>query len=125
MSGKILIADDDAEITSVLSRTLASYEVEEAGDGKTALAKELSMRPDLMILDIDMPQMSGVEVLEKISKQGRRPLVIMLTGSAAPEVVSKVMALGVFAYIIKPFEKEEVLEQVKRAFDFLESRKAP
>lgn len=124
MSKKILIADDDAEIVSALSRALASYDLEEAGDGKTALSLAFSARPDLVILDIDMPAMNGIEVLEKIAKLDNRPLTIMITGAGDPEIVSKAMALGVFAYIIKPFEMQEVLEQVKRAFSFMESRKA-
>jgi len=124
MSKKILIADDDAQVVSALSRALANYDLEEAGDGKTALSLAFSAHPDLIILDIDMPAMNGIEVLEKLAKMKDRPLTIMLTGSGDPETVSKAMALGVFAYIIKPFEMEEIQEQVKRAFSFMESKKA-
>jgi len=124
MSGKILIADDQQEIVSALSMVLAGYDLEEATDGNAALALAVSEQPDLVLLDVDMPGMSGIEVLKKLMARPRRPLVIMLTADGSPETVSKVMQAGVFAYIIKPFEKAEVLEQVQRAFKFMESSRS-
>ena len=124
MSGKILIADDQQEIVSALSMVLAGYELEEANDGNAALSLAVSEQPDLVLLDVDMPGMSGIEVLKKLMTRPRHPLVIMLTAEGSPETVSKVMQAGVFAYIIKPFEKAEVLEQVQRAFKFMESSRS-
>jgi DNA-binding NtrC family response regulator len=121
MDKKILIADDDEETLGALSRMLAGYDVVSAGDGKAALELTVSEKPDILLLDVDMPGLNGLEVLGKVMAMSRKPLVIMITGDASTETVSKALAIGVFSYIIKPFEKDEVLDQVKRAFAFREA----
>ncbi|MBI5744716.1 MAG: response regulator [Elusimicrobia bacterium] len=115
MEGKILIADDDEQSLGSLSRILAGYDVFCASDGNTALEMAGSENPDLVLLDVDMPGMNGLEVLKKLAAMRRRPLVIMITGDGSSETVSKAMAQGVFSYMIKPLEREDVLDQVRRA----------
>ena len=124
MSRKILIADDSEQIREVLSRILADYDIIPASDGNAALTLVISEKPDILLLDVVMPGLNGIEVLEKIIAMPHKPLVIMLTVDASIETVSKAMAIGVFSYITKPFETEEVLDQVKKAFAFLEKRVA-
>ncbi|OGR67791.1 MAG: hypothetical protein A2081_00305 [Elusimicrobia bacterium GWC2_61_19] len=119
MAIKILIADDDEQITEALSRLLKDYKVLVARDGKSALDSAVSWKPDLILLDIAMPVMNGIEVLEKLTAMPRKPLVIMLTGDESVKTVSKAMAIGVFSYITKPFDAELVLDQVRKVAEFL------
>jgi len=118
MHNKILLVDDNEDVIGALSRTLAGYDLVSAGDGASALALVGSEKPDLVLLDIELPGMSGLEVLEKISVMRKRPLVIMITADGTSETTAKALAAGVFSYIIKPFEAKEALEQVKRALAF-------
>lgn len=122
MGKKILIADDSEQILEVLSRILAGYNIISARDGNSALNLVVSEKPDVLLLDVAMPGLNGIEVLEKVMAMPRKPLVIMLTVDASIETVSKAMGIGVFSYIAKPFQAEVVLDQVKRAFAFLENR---
>lgn len=125
MGKKILIADDSEQILVVLSRILADYDTISARDGNSALKLVVAEKPDILLLDVAMPGLNGIEVLGKIMAMPRRPLVMMLTVDASIETVSKAMSIGVFSYITKPFEAEAVLDQVKKAFAFLESHPAP
>jgi two-component system KDP operon response regulator KdpE len=120
MGYKILIADDDMQITAALARRLSDYSVVVAHDGKAALALAASEKPDIVLLDISMPVMSGIEVLGKLAGLAKKPLVIMLTGDESVDTVSKAMSLGVFSYITKPFEFLEVSDQIRKAVEFLE-----
>lgn len=124
MGKKILIADDSEQILEVLTRILADYDIIFAKDGNSALNLVASEKPDVLLLDVAMPGLNGIEVLEKVMAMPRKPLVIMLTVDASIETVSKAMGIGVFSYIAKPFQAEVVLDQVKRAFAFLENRPA-
>lgn len=121
MGKKILIADDSEQIQEVLSRILAGYDIISARDGNSALNLVTSEKPDVLLLDVAMPGLNGIEVLEKVMAMPRKPLVMMLTVDASIVTVSKVMGIGVFSYIVKPFQAEVVLDQVKRAFAFLEN----
>ncbi len=105
-----------------LSKLLAGYEIISARDGNSALSLAVSEKPDLLLLDIEMPGLNGLEVLKKLMALPRKPLVIMLTADASEETVSRAMSIGVFSYIVKPFESEEALDQVKKAFAFLKSQ---
>lgn len=124
MNNKILLVDDQEDITSSLKRVLADYPVASAGDGKTALEFIRAEGPALVILDVSMPGMSGLEVLEQIMLMERKPLVLMLTGDETIETAARSLAIGAFAYITKPYDTEQVKEQVRKAFSFLE-RTAP
>lgn len=124
MDKKILIADDSEQILEVLSRILSGYDIISARDGNSALTLVTSEKPDVLLLDVDMPGLNGIKVLEKVMAMPRKPLVIMLTVDASIATVTKAMGIGVFSYIAKPFQNEVVLDQVKRAFAFLENRPA-
>lgn len=122
MNHSILLVDDQEDIISVLERILADYPVTSVFDGKTALARIKADRPALVILDVSMPGMSGVEVLEKIMLMDYKPLVLMLTADEAIETAAKTMGLGAFAYITKPFETAQILEQVAKALAFSDQK---
>ncbi|MHB0996549.1 MAG: response regulator [Elusimicrobiales bacterium] len=120
MSKKILLADDDEGTIGALSKVLAGYDLVTAMDGTRALELAAAEKPDLVLLDINMPGLNGLEVLKKIKGRDIKPVVIMITGDADEGTVGKALSLGVFAYLIKPFDSDQALEQVRRAFKFLE-----
>ena len=100
------MADDDINITKYLSRVLKSLEAETyfASDGETALAAARQLLPDLMLLDIGLPIMSGLDVLDRLRNDpGTRNLpAVLLTASSDRSDVQKGASLGVLDYILKP-----------------------
>ena len=117
---KILIAEDNAISQELLKKILVSrgYEVVVAGDGRVAwdlLCQGLN--PDLAILDIMMPAMSGLEVLQRIRKDSRfaRLKTILCSALRDRETIAQGASLGIEYYILKPFKPDLVLQQVERA----------
>ena len=116
MSEKILLVEDEEKLARVVELELRyeGYEVEKAFDGRAGLDKALSGEFDLVLLDIMLPALSGMEVLRRLRKESQLP-VIMLT--ARDTVVDKVAGLdsGADDYITKPFEIEELLARIRAA----------
>jgi len=112
--GKVLVVDDDKNISEIIGIYLmnAGYEIKKVYNGKQALSVYEEIKPDLVLLDIMLPGMDGVEVLKGIRKNNSTP-VIMLT--AKGDTFDKVLALelGADDYIVKPFEPKELLARVK------------
>ena len=111
---RILIVEDERKIARFLELELQheGYEVETAGDGRTGLEKALSWKPDLMILDLMLPELSGIEVCRRLRHESDVP-IIMLT--AKDDVSDKVMGLDMGAddYMTKPFAIEELLARIR------------
>ena len=114
-SARLLIVDDDPEMRSFLTSELAveGYECEEAACGQQALSRIRSQTWDLVLLDWNLPDFSGVEVCRRMRKGGISTPVLMLT--ARDEVQQRVEALdsGADDYLIKPFSIEELLARVR------------
>ncbi|AGG06593.1 MULTISPECIES: response regulator transcription factor [Dehalococcoides] len=114
MSKKILIADDEKRIAEILQAYLEreGFRVIATYDGKTALAKFHEENPDLIILDLMLPEISGWDVCREIRKESRVP-IIMLT--ARDELTDKLIGLEIGAddYMTKPFESKELVARVK------------
>ena len=115
MSEKILIIEDDERLAKGLRLNLQAegYEVDWAADGLDGLRKAVAGTPDLIILDLMLPKMQGVEVCKKIRQKNIRIPIIMLT--AKGEEIDKVVGLEVGAddYMTKPFSLRELLARVK------------
>lgn len=116
---KILIADDSAQIRMMVRGALeeVGYRIVEAVDGADALQKAIDEQPDLILLDLTMPELDGFEVLQFMN---RRPetcniKVMMLTGSAEASNQQYGYTLGAIGYIIKPFVTAELQTAVARA----------
>ncbi|MDI6736282.1 MAG: sigma-54 dependent transcriptional regulator [bacterium] len=118
---KILIVDDDKDILRLLSDIIKSeeYGVITASDGRKALKEIMSHSPALVLLDIKLPEMDGLKVLEEIKKIDKNLPVIMLTAYGHIKDAVQAMKLGAFDYITKPFDNEEIMLNIKKA---LESR---
>lgn len=113
---RILVVDDEPQITRVLRRALASrgYEVQAAADGEEALEIVRSWNPDLVITDLFMPGMGGLELCRKVRKTSQVPIIIL---SVKGEERVKVEALNTGAddYITKPFGMEELFARIRVA----------
>jgi len=127
---KVLIVEDDPMVMEIHRNYIMSVEdfsiIGTAFNGKDALDIIKTATPDLVILDIFMPKLDGVNTLHKIRKQNSDIDVIVVTASREPETVEKIMRFGAFDYIIKPFSFERIssaLESYKRFKGRISDRK--
>lgn len=113
---KILIADDDAFILDYISRILKSekFELITATNGKEALTLFENNHPDLVLLDVMMPQMDGLEVCAKIREQNALIPIILLTAKQQTSDKVEGLQTGADDYITKPFERQEFLARIER-----------
>ena len=120
MAKQILVVDDEERIRQSLNGILKDegYEVQEAKDGAQALKQVESDSPDLILLDIWMPGMDGIEVLERVKGQIPNLPVIMISGHGNIELAVKAVKLGAFDFIEKPLSLEKVLLAVNNALLF-------
>ena len=113
MAHRILIVDDDTHIREVLRFALAKagMEIGEAGDGEAALAAMALERPDLIILDINMPRLDGLEVCRRLRAEGDLPILFL---SSRDDEIDRVVGieLGADDYVVKPFSPREVVARV-------------
>lgn len=118
---RILIMDDDADLVRIVEARLksAGYEVLSAGGGAECLEKAQKEMPDIILLDILMPEMDGQEVLRKLRSGGRAANipVIMLTAKDQVEDVTKSIRYGAQDYIVKPFDYRVMLEKIKKVIE--------
>ncbi len=114
---KILVVDDEPGVRTVLQRVLtqAGYEVATAADGAEALDCVSLGEVNLMLLDIKMADISGMEVLAKITAEYPDVAVIMVTAVIDIQVAVEALKLGAYDYITKPFNRDEVVQKVQKA----------
>ncbi|KKL90904.1 hypothetical protein LCGC14_1900030 [marine sediment metagenome] len=114
---KILIADDKLEVVELLRATMEGedYQIISASDGREALEKIGKEKPDLVLLDVVMPKMNGLEVLAKVKKdpQTKDVPIIMLTAKGQQLDKDKGIGLGAEDYIIKPFSPSHLLRKIE------------
>ncbi len=114
MSTKVLIADDDAQLVRALAVTLAArgYDVVTARDGRAALDAVITERPDLVLLDLGMPRLDGIGVLEGLRAWTQVPVLVL---SGRTDSSDKVDALdaGADDYVTKPFQMDELLARLR------------
>jgi len=113
----ILIVDDDRDMQFNLSTILkdAGYEIITASDGHKALREVERRAPSVALLDIRLPDMDGMKVLEEMRKKDQGLIIIMLTAYGDVKSAVKAMKLGAFHYITKPFDNEELILIIKKA----------
>ena len=114
MKERILIIEDDDAIVRVLRRSLSleGFDVESAGDGETGLALALENRPDLVILDLMLPGMDGLEVCRRLrtSTSGNTPILMLTARDTVPDRIQGLDA-GADDYIVKPFDLDELADR--------------
>ncbi|MCL4534780.1 MAG: sigma-54 dependent transcriptional regulator [Bacteroidetes bacterium] len=116
----ILVADDDPAIVGLLRDFLEAegFSVSEAHNGKEVLARLDKAKPDVLLMDVRMPDLSGLDILQKVKEQGIDLPVLIMTAFGTSSIAIKAIQLGAFDYIAKPFDLEEVLVTVNRLLDY-------
>ena len=118
MASKILAVDDSKTIRMIVKKAFKTYDCEviEAENGKEGLETASREKPDLIILDITMPVMTGPEMLEELKKDPalKEIPVIMLTAESGKENVVQILKMGVKDYMVKPFKGEQLIERVTK-----------
>jgi DNA-binding response OmpR family regulator len=126
--GSVLVVDDEPTIAEVVSRYLkrAGYATETASDGARAVQAASALRPDLVVLDLTLPRIDGLEVMRRLRAEDRsRPAVILLTGRAAEADRIGGLRLGADDYVVKPFSPAELVARVDAVMRRAEVPPAP
>jgi DNA-binding response OmpR family regulator len=111
----VLVVEDDEDIAQVLQRSLRleGYEVRIAGDGEAALTTYPEFAPDLMVLDLGLPKLDGVDVARRLREGGEDLPILMLTARDALESRVEGLDSGADDYLVKPFERQELLARLR------------
>ncbi len=119
MGLKVLLTDDEEDILEVVQDRLEAYgfRVVTARNGLEALKKLSREKFDGVFLDVKMPGMNGIQVLEEIRKEDSKMPVIILTSSSSREAAIESIAKGASAYVLKPFEWEELKASIEKVFN--------
>jgi DNA-binding response OmpR family regulator len=112
---RVLVVEDDQEIAQVLQRALRleGYEVKLAGDGVRGLEEAHAFLPDLIVLDLGLPRLDGVDVAKRLREDGDEVPILMLTARDALESRVQGLDVGADDYLVKPFERQELLARMR------------
>ncbi|SDZ45007.1 two-component system, response regulator, stage 0 sporulation protein F [Evansella caseinilytica] len=115
MKKKLLIVDDQFGIRVLLNEVFEKdgYKTLQASNGKAALKIVEEENPDLILLDMKIPGMDGLEILREIKKMGANSKVIMMTAYGELEMINEAMQLGALTHFAKPFDIDEVRDEVR------------
>lgn len=114
---KIIIADDNLEFVSTFVKFLEEQEdmevIATAKDGLEAYDKIVSMKPDVALLDVIMPHLDGIGVLEKLNKESVMPICIVLSAVGQDNITKKALSMGASYYMVKPFELDVLVKRIR------------
>ncbi|MDO5051530.1 MAG: response regulator [Pseudoclavibacter sp.] len=114
---RVVVAEDESLIRLDIVEILRDNGFEvvgEAGDGETAVALATELRPDLVVMDVKMPQLDGISAAEQLSKDNIAP-VVLLTAFSQKELVERASEAGALAYVVKPFTQNDLLPAIEIA----------
>jgi two-component system, chemotaxis family, chemotaxis protein CheY len=115
----VVVVDDDNMMREMLKLILNSDEYRvlgEAGNGRSAITLCTNLKPDLVLLDINMPEMDGFQALEEIRKVSPASVVIMLSAEATMDRVSEAIKKGAAGFVVKPINAASVLGKIEKCF---------
>jgi DNA-binding response OmpR family regulator len=112
---RVLVVEDDEEIAQVLQRSLRleGYDVKVAGDGVRALEESHAFLPDIVVLDLGLPRLDGLDVAKRLREDGDEVPILMLTARDALESRVEGLDVGADDYLVKPFERQELLARLR------------
>lgn len=118
--GHIYLIDDDASIRTSLSRMLKElgYIVEDFSSAVTFLEHSLPVSPAVILLDMQMPDMTGLDLQEKLLQMGRKTPIVFVSGQSHPHQIVKGLKKGAIDFLFKPFNLEDLLKAVADAIEF-------
>lgn len=116
MAARILIVDDDSFICDAVEQILggAGHAVSSVNDGKSAIESIRAVMPSLILLDVRMPGISGLDTLTSLRRAGVSVPILMMTADNSPATLQDVMFLGGSGYVLKPFDAEDLLARVEQ-----------
>src|ERR1700730_6575513 len=116
---KILVIDDEADMRFAVRMLLerSGHSVVEAENGESALARIDEGRPDLVLLDMRLPGMDGIQILQKIREKQKDLPIIMVTGYGNVELAEQAIQLGADHYLSKPFHNKELIEVIQQILE--------
>jgi len=116
---KVLLVDDEKEFVSTLAERLRlrGIQADETGSGEEALRLIAQAAPQVLVLDVMMPGMGGLEVLQRVKSTHPNIEVILLTGIGSTKEGMEGMRLGAFDFLMKPLQIEELIEKIKAAIE--------
>ena len=114
---KILICEDERDSQEAIKNTLAKrdYEVYAAADGRESVEKAKQLNPDLVLLDIRMPEIDGIEVAKQIRKFNNQARIIFITAFQSPQLIKETAKYDISDYIVKPTPTEDILKSIQDA----------
>ena len=114
---RILIIDDSTELRSLLESILpySGYQTLSASTGEEGIELATKLRPDVILVDLELPDTTGLKVIEELNRQGITIPAIMITGYGSEGTAARALRLGAQGYLVKPFTTEEVLSSVEKA----------
>ncbi len=116
---KILVVDDEVPISSYLERKLSKlgYEVAVAEDGEDALSKAEEFAPDLVLLDVKLPKLNGIQVCERLrsKEKFKNTRIVMLSAKAQSEEIKSGLDAGADKYLCKPISFPDILEEIEKS----------
>jgi DNA-binding NtrC family response regulator len=118
---RILVVDDEERIRTILAAILGSegYQVETAADGIEALERGAAFRPDVLIVDLQMPRMDGIETISRFKERVPHAAAIILTAHGSIQTAVQAIKSGAYDYLTKPFDNDQLLMVVRRASDLV------
>lgn len=116
MSRTVLVVDDAAFMRMMIRDILTKegYTIHEAVNGRDAVEKYDELRPDLVTMDITMPEMSGLEALKSIREHNGRARVLMVSAMGQQKMIVEALEAGAMDFLVKPFQPTKVVETVKK-----------
>ncbi len=111
---KILICEDEKDVRELLSKILSknNYEVTTVGNGQDAIDQARELKPNLMLLDIRMPKIDGLEVAKEVRKFDRLVKIIFVTAFASDEIKKEASKYDISDYLVKPVPSETILQKI-------------
>jgi DNA-binding response OmpR family regulator len=125
-TNRVLVVDDSDHVRILVSKRLKQRdfsEIDTAPNGRIALEKVKSFRPDIIFLDAIMPEMGGLEVLQTVKKESPGIIVVMMSSISAREEILQFKEAGADSYILKPFETQKFDEVLEKVLALLKGQK--